>query len=151
MAFLGKSLVFRAENIRLIEEKKNAKYLYDSCIRDSRGNWSYAPVAVFYQAELEDPSHKHFFGMYQRDGHAYICDATSAREPFTGIRAEDGTVLYSSYRHDYETYTDSVSNRGYMIDGGREYTKHNGCFDAFVEICALQNGELSIVSIRNAF
>lgn len=41
------------------------------------------------------------------------------RQIYKGIKAHDGTILVSHYRHDYKTYTDK-EGRFYMIDGGQE-------------------------------
>jgi hypothetical protein len=44
---------------------------------------------------------------------------------FNGIQTPDGTWLVSYSRHDYKTYTDSVTGEIYMVDGGLSYLRRN--------------------------
>lgn len=39
---------------------------------------------------------------------------------YRAIQTPDGTVLATRHRHDYKTYTDTITNEMYMIDGGLE-------------------------------
>ncbi|MGR5347268.1 hypothetical protein [Vibrio mediterranei] len=41
------------------------------------------------------------------------------------IRTPDGTVLVSKHQHDFVTYTDSVSNEEYLVDGGTVYLRRS--------------------------
>lgn len=109
-------------NIKLAEERYNATYVGDFCIKTVRGNWAEEPVAIFYTAEPDtSKGHKHYFGLFVRQESIYITDGTSAfSEPIVGVVAPDGEVLYSRYRHDYR------EKDGVMIDGGRDYVRRSG-------------------------
>lgn len=41
------------------------------------------------------------------------------------IKTPDGTILRSRNRHDYVTYTDSITGKVYMVDGGLNYSRRN--------------------------
>ena len=106
-----------------VEKMKEATYVADLCIKTKSGIWSDEPVAVFYQPHPKEAHHKHYFGLFYRDGHVYICDATSAvEEVIQGTEAEDGEIIFSRFRHDYRTSKDGTA----MVDGGRDYFKHWG-------------------------
>jgi hypothetical protein len=65
-----------------------------------------------------------------------ISNAESAfSEPITGILTDDDEVIVSRYRHDF------VVKEGYMIDGGRDYTRSSG--GKFVTI-TVKDGEFVI-------
>lgn len=110
---------FSQEQIMVIEQKYNAKYMGPWCTKHSRGWWNETPVDVFYQPNPDaEKGHTHYFGMFFQGPRCWITDATSAfSEPMTGIICEDGEVIVSRYRHDY------VQKGDRMIDGGRDYTR----------------------------
>jgi len=120
---------FKANGIKMIEEKYGAKYMGYWCTKSLNDNWNATPVDVFYQPNPDtSKGHTHYFGMYMQkwpdDPHPrmYITDASTAfSEPITGGICEDGEVIVSRYRHDY------VDKKGAMIDGGRDYARTNGC------------------------
>lgn len=86
--------------------------------------WSEFAIPVFYQPNPDfEKGHTHYFGIYvgMYDNQVYITDASSCfLEPFAGVIHED-TVLVSKYRHDY------IARGNVVIDGGRDYTRTNGC------------------------
>jgi hypothetical protein len=110
---------FSRGQIKVIEDKYNAKYMGYWCTKRLNGGWNERPVDVFYQPEPDtEKGHKHYFGMFVQDSAVWITDATSAfEEPITGIICEDGEVIVSRFRHDYVTKGDR------MIDGGRDYVR----------------------------
>jgi hypothetical protein len=116
----SKGYHFKEDGIRKIEENYGAKFMGYWAIKTQNG-WSETPVDVFYQPNPDtSKGHTHYFGMYEKDGVAWICDASSAfAEPIIGIMAEDGEVLVSRYRHDYR------EKDGVMIDGGRDYVRRS--------------------------
>lgn len=131
---LRESETFRPDGIALIESNHRAIYVFESCIgkvTDKVGvwNWVNQPVAIFYQPDpaLVPENGSHHFGIYRQrtlDGlpaQVMICNAISCAEPFTGIVADNGDIIYSRYRHDMRTSPDG----SVWIDGGRDYTRHD--------------------------
>lgn len=121
--FIVNKFVFTDQQIKEVEKYYNAKYMFDTCLRLKSGGWSNFPVAVFY-TEIAHPEGSNYFGLYKSmDGHLRITDAMSAvSEPFEAIEADNGDIIYSSYRHDYRVSSDgSIS-----VDGGRDYTMWGG-------------------------
>jgi hypothetical protein len=109
--------------IESVERLYKAKYLGPWSVKDKNGDWSLHPVEVFYQPELQDPSHSHYFGVYLGpEGHAYICNAASAfSENIDAVISDDGEIIFSGYRHDYRKSKDGTA----FIDGGRDYIRTN--------------------------
>jgi hypothetical protein len=44
---------------------------------------------------------------------------------YNAIRTPDGTVLVSRHHYDYVTYTDTIDNNIYMVDGGLDYLRRS--------------------------
>jgi hypothetical protein len=106
------------ESIIKIEDKYNAKYVFESCLKNVHGDWANFPVAIFYTEEAH-PQGSNYFGLYKtEDGDIMITNGIRAtEEPFSGVMAKNGDVIYSRYRHDYRTSDDG----SVFVDGGRDY------------------------------
>jgi hypothetical protein len=119
MKILNESSFLKDASIKIIENKMNATYVFESCLKNKYGGWVNFPVAVFY-TEQAHPQGSNWFGFYISDqGDSMITDAISAIEDFSGIQIDD-EVIYSRYRHDYRTH------KGIFVDGGRDYLRFGG-------------------------
>lgn len=117
------------KGIEHFENKYNATYVADLCLKDINGNWANEPSAVFYQKTPPQPGFSHYFAIIVRGKQTLITSGESAiSEPIVGVQATDGEIIFSRYRHDYRVSTD----KSVFIDGGRDYTKSSG--GPFVEI-----------------
>lgn len=106
-------------NISKVEEKYKVKYIGDFSILEDKESDDYTdyPVSVFYQ-ENPKQGHSNYMGIYINvlTDVMYLCNAKTAFiEPFVGIVANNGEIVISTYRHDYNTSSDS----SVFIDGGR--------------------------------
>ena len=112
---------FKADGIKKIEELKSAVHMGHWCTRAPDGNWNEQPVDLFYVANPDiSKGHSHYFGMFYRNHTLYITNGESAfptDNNIIGVLADDGEVLVSRFRHDYQ------ERKGAMIDGGRDYTR----------------------------
>lgn len=119
MKILNESTVYKPDGIKIIEDKMNAKFVFESCLKNRAGGWANMPVAIFY-TEVAHPQGSNYFGVYNDfDGRVTITDAISATEPFEGLLIDDD-IIYSRYRHDFREHN------GVFIDGGRDYTRIGG-------------------------
>ena len=125
MKVLTDSEIFTPERIVELEEHYEAKYVCESCVKNLKGHWVNLPVAIFYQSDIAKVPEggSQWFGLFlETEGALCIVNAISAADTdIMGIVAENGDVIYSRYRHDYRWSPD----KSVMIDGGRDYTKHN--------------------------
>ena len=102
-----------------IENKYNAKYVFESCLKNRFGAWTEFPVAIFYTEEAH-PEGSNYFGFYRNDfGDYMITNGISATEDFKGIRVGED-IYYSRYRHDYREFGP------FFVDGGRDYIRYGG-------------------------
>jgi hypothetical protein len=102
----------------VVEEMYKAKYVGEFTLR-TKGGWANLPVAVFYTKE-KHPEGSNYFGLFIDPFRgALITNAISAVENvWNGVlNPETGEVLYSAYRHDYQTHGNL------MADGGPEYLR----------------------------
>lgn len=108
-------------DIAQVEAKYNAHYVFESPTRSPAGDWYDTPALIFYCKEAH-PRGSNYFALFPRDGNWFISDgisATCAKDGIAAVRADNGDIIYSHWRHDFNTSTDgSVS-----IDGGRDYTR----------------------------
>lgn len=112
----------KPKEIKSIEKLKNAKYVFESCLKSKDGSWLNFPVAIFYTEEAH-PQGSNYFALYQDIGvigtHLMIANGISATtEEFAGLQVGEN-VIYSRYRHDYRSLGSG------FIDGGRDYTRYN--------------------------
>jgi hypothetical protein len=113
-------------SILSIEEQYGATYMGPFCLYRNAA-WTEA-VDIYYQPNPNTAlGHTNYFGIFRRNDTTYITEGSSAfRDGLVGAVCEpdpDGNieVLVSRDRNDY------VTMKGAMIDGGRDYTKSNGC------------------------
>lgn len=128
------SEIYSKKNILSIEGTRDAKYVCETCLVGSDGQWLNFPVAIFYQDEewRIPEGGSAYFGVYQRavnpfdpdSPHStFICNAISATEhDIEGLVADNGDVVYSRYRWDHRYSPDG----SVWIDGGRDYTRWGG-------------------------
>lgn len=121
MRILTDCSFFSKQQIEQIEGYYEANYVFESQLKLRNGDWSDFSAAVFY-TEVPHPKGSNWFGIW-RDGDKYmISDAISAvEEPFFGLLADNGDVVYSRHLHD-----DHVRNNGeFFIGGGRSKTSYD--------------------------
>ena len=114
-----RKLIFTDDKIKIIENKYNAKYVCDTCLKGSMG-WVNFPVAVFYTEE-KHPQGSNWFAMYYdpiNKNNFNITDAISATESFEALQVGQD-VIYSAYRHDFYHYGST------FVDGGRDYLRYS--------------------------
>lgn len=113
----GENSIFK---ISEIENKYNAKYVGEFCLKTRDGSWADEAASIFYQKTPPVAGYSHYFALIKRDGQIYITSGQSAVEgTIWGIQAKDGEIIYSRFRHDYRVSKD----KSVFIDGGRDYTK----------------------------
>lgn len=112
-------------NISVVEKKKNAKFICETCIRTSNGNWSDEPVQLYWQENPPIEGYSNYFAIFVRrnlmsgDPQVFITSGESAvKEPISAIR-HNGQIGFSRCRHDYRW----VGGQEVAIDGGRDYTR----------------------------
>jgi hypothetical protein len=123
MKILNECSFLTEDGISKIEEKYNAKYVLEACIKDANGQWANMPCAIFY-SEVAHPQGSNYFALYYSARHNtyMITNGLSAVDgvEFNGIESE-GEVVYSRYRHDFRKH-----KNGAFIDGGRDYGRFGG-------------------------
>ena len=113
----GENSIFKITDI---EKKYNAKYVGEFCLKTRDGQWANEAASIFYQKTPPVAGYSHYFALIKRDGQIYITSGQSAVDgTIWGIKAKDGEIIYSRFRHDYRVSKDG----SVFIDGGRDYTK----------------------------
>lgn len=108
----------KSEGINKVEEHYNAKYVFESCLKNLDGGWCNFPTAIFY-TEKKHPEGSNYFALYfDIDKRLMITNGITAIEPFKALRVNED-IIYSRYRHDYRELGEA------MVDGGRDYFKYN--------------------------
>lgn len=111
--------MFSHKAIENIEHKYKARYVCESCLRNTEGSWGNFPAAFFY-TEKPHPNGSNWFAMYfNSKNELMITDGVVITEPFQAILIDDD-VIFSRYRHDYREH------RGVFVDGGRDYLRCGG-------------------------
>jgi hypothetical protein len=109
------------KQIGKIEERYNARYVFESQLRLRSDRWSDFSAAVFYTEEPH-PEGSNWFGIWNNNGRFMISNAISAvEEPFFGALAENGDVIYSRRPGDLRESAD----KSVFIDGGRDHCRHD--------------------------
>lgn len=107
--------------IKKIEQKYRATYVFESQLKLQSDQWSDFSAAVFY-AEEPHPEGSNWFGIWEMDGRFMISNAISAvEEPFFGAVAENGDIIYSRHPRDLRESDDKTV----FIDGGRNHGRHD--------------------------
>ena len=104
--------------IDLVENKYNAKYVFESCIKNKSGQWYNFPAAIFYTEEPH-PEGSNYFALYRACDEWMISNGITATEEFDAVKIGE-TVYYSRYRHDLRNVP------GGFVDGGRDYLRWSG-------------------------
>jgi hypothetical protein len=144
MNILNQCSFLKPEGVKWIEEKYNATYVFESCLKNRDGGWANFPAAIFYTKEAH-PRGSNYFALYMDEtGQPMITDGISATEGhIIGVKAFNNDVIYSRYRHDYRTSPDGTV----FIDGGRDYLK-SGMYesDRFVNMKVIKD-KLEVVKL----
>jgi hypothetical protein len=143
------SSVFDENIIKRVEERYHAKYLFEACLKNGFGGWTNQPAAIFYTEEPH-PQGSNYFGLYMYHGlgtvdgvapYPMITNGVSATQGiYNAVRADDGEIIYSRYRHDYRASKDGSVN----VDGGRDYFKTTAPQDRWVQF-VISGDQLKLV------
>jgi hypothetical protein len=107
--------------IRKVEQRYRAKYVFESQLKLRSNLWSDFSAAVFY-ADEPHPEGSNWFGIWNGNDRFMISNAISAaEEPFFGAVAENGDVIYSRHPRDFRESED----KSVFVDGGRNHFRHD--------------------------
>jgi len=115
--------IFRTDDvIRHYSDKDGVPVTYVCTTELDPG--SCVSIDVFYRETPHPEFDNRYFGLLNdNEGRILITNADSVEElTFTCIKDSEDNLHYSRDRHDYVT-----TDAGNMVDGGRLYTRSNGC------------------------
>jgi len=112
--------MFKPEQIKIIEDKYNGKYVFESAIKAKGGGWTNRAFTIFYTEEAHPEGSNYFAIGYDHTGAVIIANGIDATEEFEGVLYND-EVFYSRFCHDFRQFTN-----GLFVDGGRDYTRYGG-------------------------
>jgi len=119
------SVVFRKSDIGIdidaVEKHYNATFVGDFCLKDRNGQYVERTVAIFWQEKPPVEGYSHYFGLLvNMNGNLVITSGQSAFDKeITALVTPAGEVVYSRHRWDCR----QAETAGFMIDGGRDYTR----------------------------
>lgn len=134
MKILNEPVMFSEENVKKIEEVKNAKFV---CETEKDG----VHVSIFYGDEEHPDSGSRYFGLYYTSIENQLMITNGAfieDQEISGVVAGNGDVVYSRYRHDYRRSPDD----SVFVDGGRAYLRTNGVHIVTLKV---EDGNLQVV------
>ncbi|HET8686332.1 MAG TPA: hypothetical protein VFM18_06670 [Methanosarcina sp.] len=109
-------------NVKMIEEKYNATYVGDFCVKTHSGVYDTQEAAIFWQETPPVEGYSNYFAIVIRNGQPFITDGYGAVEnSIVGAIANDGEIIYSRHRWDCRHSKDG----SIFIDGGRDYVRTN--------------------------
>lgn len=104
------------------EKHYESKFVGYFGLKDSKsGLWTADAFPIFYNPEPDfDSGHSHYFALWRTPRGMFILDGSSAfSEAIWGVQADNGEVIYSRSRHDFQESQDGTA----WIDGGRDYLR----------------------------
>lgn len=112
--------LFNQEQIKIIEDKYNGKYVFESALKTKDGRWTDRAFAIFYTEEPHPQGSNYFAIGRNHLDRLIIADGISATDEFEGV-LYNNEVYYSRFCHDFRQFTN-----GLFVDGGRDYTRYGG-------------------------
>ncbi len=112
--------MFKPEQIKIIEDKYNGKYVFESALKAKGGGWTDRAFAIFYTEEQHPEGSNYFAIGRDHNGSVIIANGIDATEEFQGVQYKDD-VYYSRYCHDFRQCTSNL-----FVDGGRDYLRIGG-------------------------
>lgn len=135
-------IILKDDNKPRIEERMNAKFVCETCIKNQNGQWVNQPFCIFYTEQPHPQGSNYFAVYYDRDMNVMICDGITATEgEFQGVVGTDGIIYYSRYRHDFRNIP------GGFVDGGRDYLRYGGSDMGLLKVVNLKIVGANLVPI----